>query len=197
MALYAWGNEAFHLPGVLPSSVSNMCHNCKNYQSFEGNTDFRERDGEIISEVNLSSFFFYTNERTNKRSCCLLLFLHSWIRWYQFFSATSIIFTFRHHAIDPHWKIYVKVYFFLDSFISTLSPHWTISTCMLAVSPLSIETWHEESCSSKHAPLYSTSVWSCLLWDCVSDQLVWSVWAISVHVLLVWWVLVDLCVGIV
>ena len=42
--------------------------------------------------------------------------------------------------------------FFLDSFISTLSPYWTISTCMLSVLPLSIETWHEQTCSSKHAP---------------------------------------------
>jgi len=32
------------------------------------------------------------------------------------------------------------VNFFFDSFISTLSPYWTISTCMLSVPPLSIET---------------------------------------------------------
>jgi len=32
------------------------------------------------------------------------------------------------------------LFFVLDSFISTLSPHWTISTCMLSVPPLSIET---------------------------------------------------------
>ena len=32
---------------------------------------------------------------------------------------------------------------------------------------------------------------------CGSDQLVCSVWAVSVLVLLVWWVLVDLCVGVV
>jgi hypothetical protein len=51
--------------------------------------------------------------------------------------------------------------FFYNTFISTLSPLWDYQyMCGIVYITLSVETQHDEACSSKHFPLYTTSVGS-------------------------------------
>jgi hypothetical protein len=56
-------------------------------------------------------------------------------------------------------NIYIYIYIYYYSFIPTLSPYGTASTCMiLSVQTWTIGTWHEESCSTEHSPLYTNAV---------------------------------------